>query len=51
MNNFFDKASFKIIVHEVVDSFKDLSKIKIIINDDEYKKDYLITKKSRSFIA
>jgi two-component system sensor histidine kinase RegB len=44
-DNFFDKASFKIIVHEVVDSFKDLSKKKIIINDDEYKKDYLITKK------
>jgi two-component system sensor histidine kinase RegB len=44
-DNFFDKISFKIIVHEVVDSFKDLCKKKIIINDDEYKKDYLITKK------
>jgi two-component system sensor histidine kinase RegB len=44
-DNFFDKASFKIIVHEVVDSFKDLSKKKIIINDDEYKKDYFIIKK------
>jgi two-component system sensor histidine kinase RegB len=44
-DNFFDKASFKIIVHEVIDSLKDLSKKKIIINDDEYKKDYLITKK------
>jgi two-component system sensor histidine kinase RegB len=28
-----------------VDSFKDLSKKKIIINEENYKKDYLITKK------
>jgi two-component system sensor histidine kinase RegB len=44
-DNFFDKASFRIVVHEVVDLLKDLSKKKIIINDDEYKEDYLITKK------
>ena len=44
-DKFFDKASFKILVHEIVDSFKDLSKKKIIINEDDYKKDYLITKK------
>jgi len=42
---FFDKASFKIIVHEIVDSFKDLSKKEIIIKEESYKKDYLITKK------
>jgi two-component system sensor histidine kinase RegB len=45
VDKFLDKASFKIIVHEIIDSFKDLSKKKIIINEDEYKKDYLITKK------
>ena len=44
-DKFFDKASFKILVHEIVDSFKDFSKKKIIINEDDYKKDYLITKK------
>jgi two-component system, sensor histidine kinase RegB len=44
-DKFFDKASFKILVHEIVDSFKDLSKKKIIINEGDYKKDYLITKK------
>jgi len=44
-DKFFDKASIKIIVHEIVDSFKDLSKKKIIINEENYKKDYLITKK------
>jgi two-component system sensor histidine kinase RegB len=44
-DKFFDKASFKIIVYEIVDSFKDLSKKKIIINEDDYKRDYLITKK------
>jgi two-component system sensor histidine kinase RegB len=42
---FFDKASFKIIIHEIVDSFKDLSKKEIIIKEESYKKDYLITKK------
>ena len=45
VDKFLDKASFKIIVHEIIDSFKDLSKKKIIINEEEYKKDYLITKK------
>ena len=44
-DKFLDKASFKIIVHEIIDSFKDQSKKKIIINEDDYKKDYLITKK------
>ena len=44
-DKFFDKASFKILVHEIVDSFKDLSKKRIIINENDYKKDYLITKK------
>jgi two-component system sensor histidine kinase RegB len=44
-DKFFDKASFKIIVQEIVDSFKDLSKKKITINIDDYRKDYLITKK------
>ncbi|MEY3435478.1 MAG: hypothetical protein RLZZ195_974, partial [Pseudomonadota bacterium] len=44
-DKFFDKASFKIIVHEIIDSFKNLSKKKIIINEDDYKKDYLITKR------
>ena len=45
VDKFLDKASFKIIVHEIIDLFKDLSKKKIIINEEEYKKDYLITKK------
>lgn len=44
-DKFFDKASFKIIIHEIVDSFKDLSKKEIIINGDNYKKDYLIAEK------
>ena len=44
-DKFLDKASFKIIVHEIVDSFKDLSKKEIIIKEEGYKKDYLITKK------
>ena len=44
-DKFLDKASFKIIVHEIIDSFKDLSKKRIIINENDYKKDYLITKK------
>ena len=38
-DKFFDKASFKIIVNEIVDSFKDLSKKKIIINEKGYKKE------------
>ena len=44
-DKFLDKASFKIIVQEIVDSFKDLSKKEIIIKEEGYKKDYLITKK------
>lgn len=44
-HKFLDKSSFRILIHEIIDSFKDLSEKKIILNENDYQKDYLITKR------